>query len=130
MTNSTHYIKLTYSMRKFCSKVVVENFFEPCLLYLLLQKPSYGYELFNNLKNNCECNVNIGNLYRALSRLQKEEYILKKKSESKIGPDRTVYEIKDKGRKLLQEWITELEIQIVTINKLVKNYKNIYETHI
>ena len=116
-------------MRKYCSKVIVENFFEPCLLFLLSEKPSYGYELFNNLKKRCDCTVNIGNLYRCLARLQKEGYVIKKKSESAIGPERAVYEITDTGKDHLGEWIDELEIQMKTVRKLITNYKKLYETH-
>ncbi len=65
-------------MRKFCPQVVVENFFEPCVLFLLMKKPSYGYELNKMLKESCDCQVNIGNLYRGLNRLVKDKYITKK----------------------------------------------------
>ena len=37
-------------MRTNCSQVVVENFFEPGILYLLLKKSSYGYEIKKALK--------------------------------------------------------------------------------
>jgi PadR family transcriptional regulator, regulatory protein PadR len=112
-------------MRQNCSKVVVENFFEPCILFLLLQKPSYGYELKTNLDCNCSCSVNIGNLYRCLSRLQKDGHIVKKKMESKIGPDKLMYEITDSGKKLLAEWIAELELHKNKISQLIINYKKI-----
>ena len=117
-------------MRKHCSKVIVENFFEPCVLYLLMLKPSYGYELNQKLLENCGCNVNIGNLYRSLSRLTKEGYITKKKVKSDLGPNRVQYSITDKGHTLLKEWIEELETQTQTINTLITNYKKQYETHI
>ena len=62
-------------MRTNCSQVVVENFFEPGILYLLLKKPSYGYEIQKSLKINCICEVNTGNLYRCLARMLKKGYI-------------------------------------------------------
>lgn len=113
-------------MRKHCSKVIVENFFEPCVLYLLMLKPSYGYELNQKLLENCGCNVNIGNLYRCLSRLTKDSYISKEKVKSDVGPNRVQYSITDKGHVLLKEWIEELKEQTNTINTLITNYqKNI-----
>lgn len=117
-------------MRKYCSRVVVENFFEPCILYLILQKPSYGYKIFSNLKNHCDCDVNIGNLYRCLSRLQKEKFVIKNTLKSKIGPKRSIYKITNIGERLLKEWIDEIEIQTDTMEKLIKNYHNLYETDI
>ncbi len=117
-------------MRKNCSKVIVENFFEPCILYLLMKKPSYGYELNQQLLNNCSCNVNIANLYRCLSRLTKDGFVLKKKAKSTIGPDRIEYSITDRGLALLNEWITELHAEMKTVNKLIINYKKFHENNI
>ena len=114
-------------MRQHCSKVIIENFFEPCILYLLLEKPSYGYELKNNLDKRCTCTVNVGNLYRGLSRLQKHGYVTKKKATSDVGPDRNTYSLTSKGKKLLKEWISELETGVSTIQKLINNFHN-YET--
>jgi PadR family transcriptional regulator PadR len=110
-------------MRKFCPQVVVENFFEPCVLFLLLKKPGYGYELNKLLKENCDCQVNIGNLYRGLNRLVKQKYISKKKSEGSLGPARTVYEITASGKKYLATWIEGLKKQNKTISHLIKNYQ-------
>jgi PadR family transcriptional regulator PadR len=116
-------------MRKYCSKVIVENFFEPCILFLLSVKPSYGYDLNQQLLENCGCNVNVGNLYRCLSRLTKGGYITKKKIPGTKGPDRVEYAITGEGHVHLKAWISELENETETINKLITNYKNIYENH-
>lgn len=116
-------------MRKNCSPVILENFFEPCMLYLLLNKPSYGYELSKNLSEKCQCQVNIGNLYRGLNRLQKNGHITKKKLKSEIGPAKVMYSITDKGEEYLKTWIENLKEQHTTIGKLITNYKNYYETN-
>ena len=116
-------------MRNNCSKVIVENFFEPCVLYLLLQKASYGYELKNNLDENCRCNVNIGNLYRGLARLKRHGYVTQKKTISEKGPSRTTYSITASGKKYLKSWIDDFEIQVKIINKLIGNYKNFQKNH-
>lgn len=115
-------------MRKYCSQVILENFFEPCILFLLMEKESYGYELSKRLKKNCSCTVNIGNLYRGLSRLVKSKNIVKKSAKSEIGPKKVVYEITPKGKELLKEWITGLEVQNKVISKLITNYKRYYDS--
>jgi len=112
-------------MRKHCSQVVLENFFEPCILYLLLEKPGYGYELSKSLRDNCDCQVNIGNLYRCLNRLVKQGYVTKNTVESSIGPNRTIYEITGDGKSYLNEWIENLKKQNKTIVKLITNYQKI-----
>ncbi len=115
-------------MRKNCSQVILENFFEPCILFLLLDKASYGYELTKNLKEHCGCSVNIGNLYRGLGRLVTSKDIEKKSVKSDKGPNRVMYEITPKGKVLLKDWIAGLEEQNKTISKLIKNYKIKYDT--
>jgi len=112
-------------MRNNCSQVIIENFFEPCVLYLLLKKPSYGYELNKKLKENCSCQTNIGNLYRSLNKLVKQNQIKKSILKSEIGPRKIVYNITPSGKKLLSNWINNLSKQNEIINKLIKNYKKI-----
>ncbi len=115
-------------MRTNCSQVIVENFFEPCILFLLMEKSSYGYELSKNLKERCGCQVNVGNLYRGLGRLVKSKDIEKKNVKSELGPNRVVYSITAKGKILLKEWIKGLDVQNKAISKLIKNYKNKYDS--
>ncbi len=115
-------------MRSHCSQVVVENFFEPCVLFLLSKDESYGYELIRKLNENCRCQVNPGNLYRNLRRLTKKRYIIKKTVKSAIGPKKFIYGITDTGRSLLAQWIAALEKQNQAISALIKNYKNYVES--
>ncbi|NTU74348.1 PadR family transcriptional regulator [Candidatus Roizmanbacteria bacterium] len=112
-------------MRKFCPQVVIENFFEPCILYLLLKKPSYGYEISKNLLRHCECQVNVGNLYKGLNRLVTQGYATKQTVDSSLGPTRVVYEITDSGKEYLKGWIDNLKKQQKTISKLIINYQQI-----
>ncbi len=111
-------------MRNNCSQVILENFFEPCVLCLLYDKPSYGYELNRKLLEQNSCRVNVGNLYRGLNRLLKQGYILRKKTKSAMGPARNVYSITPKGKKLLASWIKELEEQQQAISMLITSYRN------
>ena len=115
-------------MRKHCSHVVVENFFEPCALFLLSQKKSYGYELMKELSEKCTCSVNVANLYRGLARLEKSKMVIKKKVKGEKGPSKIVYEITDGGKILLSEWIIALEKQNKAISKLINNYKKTNDT--
>jgi len=110
-------------MRKYCSPVIVENFFEPCILFLMLEKSGYGYELERKLREECGCRVNIGNLYRGLNRLVKQRYIAKKTGVSKIGQKRITYRITNEGKKYLASWIEDLKNQNKIITKLINNYE-------
>lgn len=110
-------------MRTNCSQVVIENFFEPGILYLLLKKPSYGYEIQKALKKNCICEVNIGNLYRCLSRMQKQGYVTRENTKSTVGPNRYSYTITKEGKTYLSLWIESLKKQKKVISSLINNYK-------
>jgi len=110
-------------MRKYCSQVVLENFFEPCILFLILGKPSYGYDIQKQLKERCACEVNTGNLYRCLSRMQKQGYVKRKPTKSKIGPKRYGYTITKEGKTYLASWIEALKKQNKVISLLIKNYQ-------
>ena len=112
-------------MRTNCSQVVVENFFEPGILYLLMKKPSYGYEIQKALKDDCICEVNIGNLYRCLSRMLKQKYITRKAVKSEIGPKRYSYTITKEGKIYLSSWIESLKKQKKVISSLITNYQKI-----
>lgn len=110
-------------MRNHCNQVVLENFFEPCLLFLLTKHKSYGYELQKELNTSCDCSVNIGNLYRCLARLVKAGYITKLRNKSEKGPDRLIYSITPSGKKYLKTWIVSLKKQEEVLHSLITNYE-------
>lgn len=112
-------------MRKYCSQVVLENFFEPCILFLLIKKPSYGYDIQKQLKERCTCEVNTGNLYRCLFRMQKHGYLTRESVKGTIGPNRYSYIITKEGKIYLASWIEALKKQNKVISSLIKNYQKI-----
>jgi PadR family transcriptional regulator, regulatory protein PadR len=109
-------------MRKHCSCSVLENFFEPGVLCVLLEGPNYGYEIQKKLSGDCICNVNTSNLYRCLSKFQKLGYVTRMSEKSPEGPKRYRYTITEAGRKYLEIWIRSLEKQKESISTLITNY--------
>ena len=114
-------------MKNRCSQVVLQNFFEPCILFYLLQKPGYGYEIQKKLKEGCYCDVNTGNLYRCLARLQKQKYVTKRTEKSELGPKKFAYTITKEGEAYLKSWIDALSEQNKAITQLITNFKSHYE---
>lgn len=110
-----------------CFSVTTERFFEPCILMLLCENQSYGYEIIENLEQNHLCKVNTGGLYRTLGKLENNGYISFRKKASTIGPKKKVYTITDEGKKALEFWINGLEKQKKIISKLINKYKK-YES--
>jgi PadR family transcriptional regulator, regulatory protein PadR len=94
-----------------CAMGNLYRFFEPVLLFLLLQRgPSYGYELAVALKEHAltDAEVERGALYRTLSRLEENGHVTSEWDTSGAGPARHVYRITDVGEAHLHEWRTVL----------------------
>lgn len=110
-------------MRIGCPQVIIENYFEPCILFAIMKKPSYGYDIQKELKEKCVCKVNTGNLYRCLNRFEKVGYVTRKITESTKGPTRKLYEITKEGKMYLHTWMESLENQQAIVNLLLIQYK-------
>jgi PadR family transcriptional regulator PadR len=106
-----------------CGKVVIQNFFEPCVLFLLSRGPAHGYLLLKELQARCRCETNVGGLYRGLERLRIAGYVEKRKEKGEKGPDKAVYQLTDSGRTYLASWIAELDTTRETIDTLITNYR-------
>lgn len=112
-------------MRKNCNRIVIENYYEPCILYFLSKGPGYGYAIQKHIESQLMCTVNISNVYRCLSRLYQAHYVLKSKEKSEEGPDRVVYRITADGHSLLQSWVKDLKLQKKVVSTLITNCKNL-----
>ena len=87
----------------------VERFEEPALLLLLRERPAHGYELLEALPELLPGQrVDMGNLYRALRRLEDEGLVRSEWDAAAPGPARRVYELTDAGRELLGQWADAL----------------------
>lgn len=87
----------------------VERFGEPALLLLLRERPAHGYELLEALPAlHPGERVDMGNLYRALRRLEEEGLVRSQWDAAAPGPARRVYELTDAGRELLDRWAEAL----------------------
>lgn len=82
---------------------------EYCILLMIQQKPSYGYEIINTLEEYPILAAKENTIYPLLRRLLKEEYISSSWQDSAEGlPPRKYYAITDKGLLYLaamsEEW--------------------------
>lgn len=75
-----------------------------CLMSVIDEEPSYGYEMVSKLRNRGLELAGEGSIYPLLARLQKagklESYLV----QSSEGPARKYYRITDQGRKALDRW--------------------------
>jgi len=87
---------------------LLKGVLDMCLLSLIGDEPSYGYEMAAKLKDKGLQLVSDGSIYPTLSRLQKaglvEAYFVEADGS---GPPRKYYRIVESGRERLAEWSGE-----------------------
>jgi len=117
-------------MRKDISKPrnfgYVERFVEPCVLLLLSKNPSHGYGLMEGLEKHCGEKVDIGNLYRTLRKMEKNQWIKSDWEKGNIGPNKRKYEITGKGKGTLNEAYISLKQTQSLINHFFIGYKKVF----
>lgn len=78
-----------------------------CLLAVIAEEPSYGYEMARKLEDRGLSLVGEGSIYPLLSRLQRDGLVESYLQQSAGGPPRKYYRIADAGLDRLRDWSTE-----------------------
>jgi PadR family transcriptional regulator, regulatory protein PadR len=84
---------------------LLKGVLEGCILAIINQQPTYGYELSVKLLEFGLSDVSEGSIYPILLRLQKEELIKGTMQKSEFGPKRKYYHLTELGRDALAEFI-------------------------
>ncbi len=103
------------------------GFLQPCLLLLLAEGPQHGYTLMDalNRRELLDHDVDVGNLYRALRRMEAEGLVTSAWSDQGSGPNKRVYEIAPAGEALLRGWAGALEGRLRLLNRFLAEYQRI-----
>jgi PadR family transcriptional regulator PadR len=80
------------------SSQLLKGVLDMCLLALIAEEPSYGYEMVDKLEHRGLELVSEGSIYPLLSRLSREGLISSEWVESRQGPPRKYYNLTDDGR--------------------------------
>ena len=75
-----------------------------CLLSIIEEETSYGYEMVSKLRERGLDLASEGSIYPLLSRLQKQGMIEGYLVQSSAGPARKYYRMSDEGRETLDAW--------------------------
>ena len=113
------------------SSDIIRGYNDTIILYLLLDKPSYGYEISKQIKamTNEKYIVKETTLYSAFTRMEKNGYITSFPGVGDNGgKKRTYYQITDEGRLYYQSKCEEWPRRVVGLLFLVMMYK-IHENH-
>ena len=94
------------------------------ILAALFNQPCSGYDLVKRLNKSVECywSASHQQIYKALAKLEEEDYVWSEKIEQENRPNKKLYTVTEGGRQHLQQWISEVEDDIVPLksNLLVK----------
>ena len=97
------------------SSDIIRGYNDTIILYLLLEQPSYGYEISHRIREITEEKYIIKEttLYSAFTRLEQNGYV-ESYSDDSSGKRRTYYRITDRGRSYYQEkceeWVLTKEV--------------------
>ena len=87
------------------SSDVIRGYNDTIILYLLLDKPSYGYEISRMIRalSDDKYIIKETTLYSAFTRMEKNGYITSFSQNAENGKRRTYYSITDEGRSYYRE---------------------------
>lgn len=86
------------------STQLLHGVLDMCLLSIIDEEASYGYEMVRKLQERGLHLASEGSVYPVLSRLQKQEMIEGYLVQSSEGPARKYYRMSKAGRTALQQW--------------------------
>ena len=95
-----------------------QGILELCVLHILLQEDSYGYDIIDQLSANID--ISEGTIYPMLRRFQKEKRVKTYLRESSSGPPRKYYSITEEGKKYYEESVREWEELILSVERIMK----------
>jgi len=84
------------------------GYLRPCLLLLLAEGTSHGYDLLEQLAELGMPNVDPGGLYRALRAMDEDGLVRSWWEPSQSGPARRTYELTAEGTEWLHAWAGSL----------------------
>ncbi|WP_068985060.1 PadR family transcriptional regulator [Lysinibacillus xylanilyticus] len=91
---------------------LIKGHLEMCVLSILSQKKSYGYEIMKELEKHNLKLKGVGSIYPILTKLKDHEWVDTYREMTDNGKVRVYYEINEKGEVYLQKKINEwLELQ-------------------
>ena len=99
------------------------NYLRPCLLLLLGEAPSHGYELLEQVGQLGMERTDAGGLYRALRAMEQEQLVHSWWENSSSGPARRTYTLTDEGLDWLHAWAGSLR----EVSRLLGQYLDRYE---
>jgi PadR family transcriptional regulator PadR len=99
------------------------NYLRPCLLLLLAEGTSHGYELLDQIGALGMDRVDPGGLYRCLRAMDEEGLVRSTWEPSASGPARRTYELTEEGR----EWLHLVAGSLAEVARSLATYRRRYQ---
>lgn len=107
----------------------IERFIEPCILLLLSKGSTHGYGLMEDLEKHCGEKVDIGDLYRTLRRMERDNWVKSEWERNVAGPDRRTYTITSDGKDFLKSAAYSLIRTDKLIHRFLEGYQKMYQNN-
>ena len=102
----------------------VQRFLQPCLLLLLKVKPSYGYELVENLHQfGFDELPDPATTYKNLRIMEQEGWVASQWDTGGPGPARRIYKVTPEGEDLIQSWTVAIRRTQESLNTFLSLYE-------
>jgi PadR family transcriptional regulator PadR len=101
-----------------------ERYIQPSILLALKTKPSYGYELIQEISQYgfIEGQFPPGMIYRHLRELEENGLVVSEWETEGAGPAKRVYQLTAEGLEVLEFWIGYMKKQAERLLKFVEMY--------
>lgn len=83
---------------------MLKGILEGCILKIIKENETYGYEICEKLINSGFKDVGEGSVYPILIRLEKKKLIFSKIMDSPFGPKRKYYYLTEQGKEALNDF--------------------------
>jgi poly-beta-hydroxybutyrate-responsive repressor len=104
-----------------CPGIIKERFCQPCILLLLSNEPSYGYELIDTL-DKLGSSADASSVYKTLRKMEQEGLVKSRWDTEGAGPAKRYYEITPEGEELLHAWAVTIRKHLETLEGFLKIY--------
>lgn len=103
------------------SSDIIRGYNDTMILYLLLDRPSYGYEISRQIRLMTEEKYVIKEttLYSAFTRMERNGFIVSFTMEAETGKRRTYYRITEQGRAYYREKCEEWELTKDVVERFI-----------
>jgi PadR family transcriptional regulator PadR len=104
-----------------------ERYMQPTILMALKEKPSYGYELIQEIHRFgfLEGNAPPGMVYRHLRELEDRGLVRSEWYTEGSGPARRIYRLAEDGDEVLALWVDHMDIQAKRLMRFIESYRSL-----